>query len=174
VNDSVQPQLYRYRRTGGKKEKDLQLKFDWSHMLVNIDDKKHPWQLKVEANTLDKLVYQISLMRDLQSQQKQFVYLIADVGKLKTYHINILAEETITTPLGKIKTIRLTRERNKPKDRQTTLWCAPELHYLPVKLEHIEDGTRFTAMLKSLKGIDNPNAFTKTESISQNNPIGLP
>lgn len=159
-DNTVQPQFYRYLRTGGKKEKRLEMKFDWPDMTVQIDDQEHPWQLHLEPNTLDKLVYQISLMRDLAKQKGDHInYRIADGGKLKTYQIRILGQERIKTPLGEIDAVKLTRHRDKDNDRETTLWCAPSLSYLPVKLEHVEDGTTFTAVLRRLTGMDFQHAF---------------
>ena len=129
-------------------------------MQVFIDDKKKPWQLKIEQNTLDKLVYQLALMSDLADNKTLLNYRIADGGKLKDYKIKILDEEIITTPLGRINTIKLTRERVRSKGRETTLWCAPALNYLPVKLEHTEKGgSIFTAVLRRLKGIATEDAF---------------
>lgn len=160
--NQVKPQFYRYQRMGGKKEKTLEMAFNWQNMQVNIDDKKHPWQLKIEPNTLDKLVYQISLMKDLSPNIEELNYRIADGGKLKNYQIRVIGKETITTPLGEIDTIKLTRHRNKDEDRETTLWCSPALDYMPVKLEHIEDETTFTAVIRQLKGFDTSNVFTTT------------
>lgn len=165
-DDRVLPQKYLYLRTGGKKDKYLQMLFDWNKKQVSIDDKEQPWVLDIETGVLDKLVYQISLMRDLDKGKDKVNYLIADGGHLKTYQIQVLGKETITTPLGKIETLKLTRHRDKPKDRETTLWCAPALDYLPVKLEHVEDGTTFTALLRRLKGIDSEQAFIPLQSAS--------
>jgi hypothetical protein len=98
-------------------------------------------------------------------KQKTFNYLIADGGRLKHYQIKRLEQETITTPLGSINTVKFKRQRDRDsdKDRETTLWCAPELNYLPVKLEHIEkDGTKFTAVLRRVEGISK-SAFTPVE-----------
>lgn len=163
-NGKVKPQSYVYQRSGGKKDKTLEMAFDWQKHIVSIDDHQHPWQLKLEPHTLDKLVYQLSLMQDLDRGIEAIDYRIADGGKLKTYHIEVLGEETVTTPLGQIDTIKLTRKREKPSDRQTTLWCAPALNYLPVKLEHIEDDTRFTALLRRLTGFESGAAFRPLQS----------
>ncbi|GAB4288494.1 MAG: hypothetical protein Kow0083_01090 [Methylophaga sp.] len=160
IDGTVTPQRYQYQRTGGKKDKFLQMLFDWHNSRVSIDDHQHPWQLDIQQGVLDKLVYQISLMQDLASGIEQVDYLIADGGRLKTYQIKVLGKETITTPMGQIETVKLTRHREKPKDRDTTLWCAPALNYLPVKLEHVEDGTVFTALLRRLRGIESEQAFT--------------
>jgi len=159
-NDRILPQAYRYIREGGKKDKHMSLDFDWPNKRLYIDDKKKPWSLRLAQPTLDKLLYQLSLMSDLAAGKQRFHYMIADGGKLKRYDIQQIGQESISTPLGNIDTIKLIRKRDRPKDRQTTLWCAPGLHYLPVKLEHIEkDGTVFTAVLRRLKGIDGQNSF---------------
>lgn len=162
----VTPHEYLYLRTGGKKEKYLQMLFDWPNKHVSIDDKEHPWQLKIKKGVLDKLVYQISLMHDLDKGIEQIDYRIADGGRLKTYTIHVLGTETITTPLGQIETVKLTRQREKPNERETTLWCAPALNYLPVKLEHVEDDTLFTALLRRLTGIESEHAFTPLQPAS--------
>jgi len=166
-SSTIRPISYLYQRTGGKKEKYLSLDFDWQKNRVHIDDHKQPWTLDIQANTVDKLVYQLSLMSDLADNKTQFSYLIADGGKIKTYKIDILETETITTPLGKIEAIKLIRHRARSKGRQTILWCAPSLKYLPIKLEHTEKGgSVFTAVLRHLDGIDTEGAFEKIETPS--------
>ncbi|MCX4189303.1 DUF3108 domain-containing protein [Methylophaga sp. OBS3] len=152
--DKIRPMFYRYSRDGGKKDKTLTMDFYWNKLKVHIDDREQPWDLKLKRNTLDKLVYQLQVMHDLENNRDKLTYTIADGGKLKKYEIIRLGEEIIDTPLGKIAAVKLTRERDADSDRKTTLWCAPELGYLPVKLEHIEkDDSRFTAYLRKLEGI---------------------
>ncbi|MFT7235888.1 MAG: hypothetical protein ACI9QV_001474 [Methylophagaceae bacterium] len=164
-SDNIVPQEYRYTRTGGKKDKYMALEFDWVTQQLSIDDKKQPWSLDLEQGTLDKLVYQLALMSDLAKEQHQFNYRIADGGKIKQYKITEISHEVVSTPLGYIDTIKLTRERNSSKHRETTLWCAPKLGYLPVKLQHTEkNGAVFTAVLRRLSGIDTDLAFTDTVS----------
>jgi hypothetical protein len=87
------------------------MSFDWPKKQVSIDDKEHPWQLKIKKGVLDKLVYQISLMHDLDKGVEQIDYRIADGGRLKTYTIKVLGTETVITPLGQIETIKPTRQR---------------------------------------------------------------
>jgi len=165
VNNKIQPQHYLYQRSGGKKDKYLKLDFDWQSQQLSIDDQNHPWQLALEPYTLDKLVYQLALMKDLSKDKKQYHYRIADGGKIKTYTIDFMDEEMVSTPLGKIKTIKLKRLRDETSKRQTILWCAPTLNFLPVKLEHTEkDGTVFTASLRRLKGISTENSFIPSSS----------
>lgn len=166
VDNMIQPRHYLYQRSGGKKDKYLKLDFDWKTQQLSIDDKNYPWQLALEPLTLDKLVYQLALMMDLDKGKNQYNYRIADGGKIKTYTIDVIDEETVTTPLGRIKTIKLKRLRDETSKRQTVLWCAPALNYLPVKLEHTEkDGTVFTANLHRLKGIPTANIFSPINEV---------
>ncbi len=163
----IRPESYLYTKTGGKKEKHLNFIFDWKTQHVNVANKEQTHSFDVTDNTLDKLVYQLAIMADLADNKKQLSYSIAGKHKLKIYDIAILGEEIISTPLGKVKAIKLKRKRDEKQQRQTTLWCAPELNYLPVKIEHIEkDGTNFTAELRKLKGIDIDQAFEKKVSAS--------
>ena len=161
----IVPHQYLYQRSGGKKDKYLRMDFDWSKNMVHIDDKVHPWDLELPSATLEKHVYQLQLRLDLMQnpQQRTFNYAIADGGRIKHYQIERLEEEIISTPLGKIATVKFKRQRDRDsdKDRETTLWCAPELDYLPIKLEHIEkDGTKFIATLTALKGLSD-SAFVR-------------
>lgn len=154
----ISPHQYLYQRSGGKKDKYLRMDFDWRTNSVHIDDKVHPWDLEIDNGTLEKHVYQVQLRLDLLQNPEQitFNYLIADGGRIKHYQIERLEQETISTPLGEIATVKFKRQRDRDsdKDRETTLWCAPELDYLPVKLEHIEkDGTKFTAVLSQIEGV---------------------
>lgn len=172
--EAILPHSYLYQRTGGKKEKFQHLTFDWQTQQVLVDDNKQQINIAIKPKTYDKLIYQLALMADLEMQKKELSYLIADGSKLKTYNITMLGTETITTSLGKVATIKLTRlHDNTKKQRQTTLWCAPQLHFLPIKIEHIEkNGTRFTAELRQIKGISTDNVFktTSAETVGLSSP----
>lgn len=158
AEQQIKPHQYLYQHIGGKKDKYLRMDFDWQNAQIQIDDKVYPWELAIEQDTLEKHVYQVQLRLDLQKQPDQtvFHYVIADGGHVKHYQIEKLEPEVISTPLGDIQTVKLKRQRDRDskKDRETTLWCAPELNYLPIKVEHLEkDGTRFTALLRTLEGM---------------------
>lgn len=172
ADGKVRPQHYTYDRSESDKDKHVELDFDWQAQEVAIDDKKHPWSLDLENNTHDKHAYQLQLMLDLRDSTESLTYRIADGGELKTYKIAVLGEETVNTPLGKIDTIKLRRERDADSERETTLWCAPALGNLPVRLEHKEkDDSRFTAVIKALTGRD-ISVFEPKDRTPQSAPFG--
>lgn len=151
VGDSqIKPIDYVYSRSGGKKERKVHLNFDWRQKQVSNITPQDPWTLAIPEGTQDKLLYQLTLMRDLQNGRKELAYAIADGGKLKTYRFDRLKDEYIDTPIGKLHTVRLQWARG---DRVTKLWCAPGYNYLPVQIEQEEKGHLLNLKITSIKGL---------------------
>lgn len=146
----LQPLEYVYNRHGGSKTRHVNLKFDWQrHIVTNTIDGK-PWHMEIPPDAQDKLVYQLAIMYDLLNGKKKLEYKIADGGKLKDYAFDIEGKEVVNTALGKINTVRIQRIGDK---RDTTVWCAPQFSYLPVRLEqHDTDGSNLTMQLTSVRG----------------------
>lgn len=149
-NGRMLPQSYLYQREGGKREREVKLRFDWSQQRVINSINDDPWVMKIPEGTLDKFLYQLQMMIDLEKQQP-LNYQVADGGKLKQYHIDIIGSERLKTPLGEFDTVILKRRDDK---RQTTMWCAENLHYLPLKITQIEkDGAEYRAEISQLSGL---------------------
>lgn len=147
------PSHYLYRHTGGKKDRHVEVNFDWRENTITNSINGASWQMPTQARIMDKLLYQLAIMQDLKSGRIPLSYTIADGGKIKPYHFEILGEERIKTDLGEFNTIKLFRHKPNSR-RQSTLWCAKELHYLPVRLENIEkDGAKTVVEINSLAGI---------------------
>ena len=147
----LRPLEYVYNRHGGSKTRHVKLKFDWQRLIVTNTIDGDPWRMSIPPDAQDKLVYQLSIMYDLKKGTKHLEYKIADGGKLKDYEFEIQGEETLNTALGKIKTVRIQRIGDK---RDTTVWCAPRLSYLPVQLKQQDtDGAELTMTITSLQGI---------------------
>ncbi len=146
----IVPLEYLYERSGGKKERHAQLSFDWEQGTVENHVEGQPWQMDIPIGTLDKLVVTLAMMLDLKAQEKDLEYTIADGGKLKHYRFKIVGEERISSRAGEFDTVKLERVREDTK-RSTYLWCAPALHYLPVRIEqHEDDGTVYSSLLKEV------------------------
>ena len=147
----IRPMEYVYHRHGGIKSRNVKLKFDWQHLTVTNTINGDAWHMKIPADAQDKLVYQLSIMYDLSKGKKALEYKIADGGKLKDYSFEIDGEEILNTVMGRLKTLRIQRIGDK---RDSTVWCAPKLYYLPVKLEQQDtDGSHLSMQITSLQGI---------------------
>lgn len=151
----LRPLHYLYQHTGGKKKRSVNITFNWEDNKVTNQIGDSNWSMPLQQNTLDKLLYQFAIMRDLSRDTLPQSYTIADGGKIKVYEFKKLGNEAIHTPLGDLQTIKLARYKPGSKD-QTLLWCAINLDYLPIKVENTEkDGQVTTAIIKALKGLRN-------------------
>ena len=168
INGIIQPGHYSYVQTrNGSTLRNIELNFDWQKKQVSNHHKhkNSKWLMPIPDEALDKLSYQLSLMLilgDLTNEKhsakeianKQFSLSIADGGKLKHYNFTLLGEEQITIETGSYQAIKVRHQRNN-KDRVITLWCVPELNYLPVKIIQDESGKpQFISTLTSYKNIN--------------------
>ncbi len=143
------PESYHYARSG-KKERHVDLSFDRENNKVVNRVNDDPWVMEIPADALDKLSYQLQIMLDA-GEKTHFSYPIADGGKLKHYEIELVREEALKTAIGDYQTLVLQRKSGK---RETTIWCAPALNYLPIKIMQREkDGGEYYAEIKKLKGM---------------------
>ncbi|MEQ8234480.1 MAG: DUF3108 domain-containing protein [Gammaproteobacteria bacterium] len=142
------PESYTYDKKG--KKKDYALEFDYARNLVRRDDDAG-WESSMPARLLDKLSYQAQLMVDLDARPARLRYDIADKNRLKEYLIENLGAERVETRLGEFDTVRLMRA-DDDSQRRTIVWCAPELGWMAVKVEHRDKkGDVTTAVLRSLE-----------------------
>lgn len=137
------PVHYHYQRRGGKKLKHIELEFNWQQNRVSDAQRSPPWSSKIPPLTSDKLLYQLQLMLDLQAGKENLSYTIVDSGKIRDYVFKRIGTEIIQVPLGRYETIKLQRITAK---RTTTIWCAPELDFLPIRIEHRKKNSRRTVV----------------------------
>jgi hypothetical protein len=145
------PLKYQYHHTGRKQgERHAVLEFDWKKGIVTNRINNDPWTMKVPTGTQDKLLYQYTLMRDLEEGRKILSYDVADGGELKNFRFERMGMETIVTPLGHLQAVKLQRIQGS---RRTVIWCASALDYLPVRIEQHKDGKVLTMEIREIEGI---------------------
>ncbi len=152
TNGKIVPQFYQYLHTGTSRERNVTIEFDWKSRLITNSVNGSPWRMHASEGILDKLVYQYSIMLDLQAGKSSLRYTVADGGTEKVYVFEKLGEEMLETALGTLKTIKM--ERYRPdSDRQSVFWSAPEIGYLPVKLENTDEGVKTVVVIRSVTGL---------------------
>lgn len=133
AGDGVRPAEYHYNRSGGSRERTAELSFDWESMTVSNHVEDSRWKMDIPAGTLDKLASQLAMMLALRQGKTDITFKIADGGKLKDYRFRVVGQETLELPAGTFDTLKITKLRNNKK-RETYIWCAPALNYLPVRI----------------------------------------
>ena len=150
-DSNIKPLYYSYKHTGGKKNRDVEINFNWNDQQIINRVNDSIWRMKTQTGILDKLLYQLVIMIDLKSGNIPEKYLIADGGKIKEYFFKYIQDEIIETPIGNFNTMKFARyKKNK---QETFLWCAYDLDFLPIKVITKEnDGRLSKAIVKSISG----------------------
>ena len=150
----LQPLFYTYDHSGGRKDRRVAVLFDWDEMRITNTVNGESWRMPTHPEVMDKLLYQFAIMFDLQAGRTDLQYTVADGGKVKVYEFEQVGNEEVDTPLGKFQSLKFIRHK-QGTDRATILWCAPQLQFLPVKVENGEkDGSRTVAIVDSVTGLD--------------------
>ena len=150
-NNGIRPLSFITQRYGGRKERTTRQIFDWEKRIATNTRDGDSSQIPLAPNTQDKLSYQILLMQDLKKGMKHLEYIIAENDKSNIYRFAILGEEMLTTAIGTLRTLKIRRIGD---ERNTTVWCAIDRHYLPVKLEqHSDDDGHLELKIASAQGL---------------------
>jgi hypothetical protein len=147
------PMQYTYKRTGLGKNRDQGLNFDWTKNEVTSLQNDTRMELDASKKIQDSLSYQLQLRQDLMAGKKNFSYLITNGKKNKEYKFEIVGEEVLDTPLGKVTAVKIRRVQTND-ERETYAWFAKDFQYLLVRLQQEENGSAYTIYISkaSLNG----------------------
>jgi hypothetical protein len=148
VNQRLVPLAYRYRQINGSVKETL-VDFDWTTKKVWTVSHGTRWSQDIAPGTQDKLSQQLALRLALAAGAASASYPVADGGRIKTYHYRVVGRDSVALPYGRLDCLKVTRSKDdNPADY--TIWIAPELDYLPVKIERKRKSGRDTMELMQL------------------------
>ncbi|NND65787.1 MAG: DUF3108 domain-containing protein [Gammaproteobacteria bacterium] len=123
-------------------KENLTVDFDWSLVIatgrLNDTDIELPLRHK-PAKTLDRLSFQIAVINDLNNDRLRDKYQFIDGDRIKTYHTQKVGTETLRIKSKNYETIKLKHQR-PGSSRANYVWHAPNLNYLPVRIEQTKRG----------------------------------
>lgn len=146
--DGLLMSAYRYDRSVLGKNRSLQIDFDHQSRQVRVTGEEEA-TLTLENDLLDKLSYQLLLRQALKDKTGKLDFRVVDKDRVKCYSFRLVGEENLTLAGGQLDTLVVERVRDNNK-RKTTLWFAPSLDYLLVRLEQEEDGREYLLELEKL------------------------
>ena len=95
------------------------------------------YTLNFEAGVMDRHTVVLALAHELRAGRHELRFRVADKGEVQTHQYRHAGNERVRVPAGTFETIRVERVRDNP-GRVTTTWLAPELGYMPVRIEQRE------------------------------------
>lgn len=131
--------------------RSVHAEFDWTGAgLVLAHDGRHE-RLDLPAGTQDRLSIMYQFMFFAYDQRRQIDFAMTNGRKLDHYRYRIARDVEIDTPLGRMTTLHLVKQRDAGGS-ETEIWLAPQHHYLPVKMLIVEsDGARYEQIMTKLE-----------------------
>lgn len=139
ATQTIVPLYFEYQHQEGSKHRATTIAFDWKHHTLGPSKKgAKRWPQALKAGTQNKLTYGLMLRLALKKQAKKFHYTVADDDTLKEMEFKIIGHELSPTPYGEVHTQIMNYV--SPKGRETRIWFAKELDYVPIKLQQYKNG----------------------------------
>ncbi|MBA3563212.1 MAG: DUF3108 domain-containing protein [Gammaproteobacteria bacterium] len=119
--------------------RDAHYVFDWAAGEVTGSYRGQPVETGLDGLTVDRLLLQVAIMSDLAHGREVEAYTVFDRAKAKHYSIEVGDAGTAETPAGEFSVVEVSYTSDDGR-KAIVLQCAPDLHYLPVRIEQREDG----------------------------------
>ena len=147
----LRPELFEYGRLDDA-SKNVSATFDWQTQQLRMPFEGRNETAPISMGAQDRLsvMYQfmflpLDKLRDLAFQ------MTSNGKKIENYHYQLAGNEQLDTPLGKLNTLHLVKQR-EPGENGTEIWLAPERNFFPVKLLILEnDGSKFEQVITQLE-----------------------
>lgn len=115
-------------------ENDEQIRFDWASSRVTGTVGRKKVDLPTQPGLLDTQSVQVALMQELLSGRMPARFVLIDEGRIKDYRYAVEGSELIDSPLGQHR-VDIFSSRRPNSNKATFFWSAPDLGYIPLKVE---------------------------------------
>ena len=126
---------------------EVQLSFDWTTDIASGTVGGEEIAIQLDGVSHDNVSVQYALMHDLLNGGTKQSYTIFDIDKMRVAQVRNIGTKKVKTKAGNYDVVGIQHQK-EGSSRVTTLWCAPELGYLPVVVEqHRKKKLNFRATL---------------------------
>jgi hypothetical protein len=126
----------------GSRPRNGEYEFLWDEGVARGIYKDKPIELPIDSQVMDRSLLPIRMMHDLTSGRRPTSYTILDRDELVEIEMGYGEEKVIKVPYGKFTAMKI-RHLHPKDDEESFIWVAPELGYLPVRLEQLRSGNKF-------------------------------
>jgi len=153
VDGRIRPIEFWYEDGSRSGEDNVHMEFDWQRRVATVSREGARREVALEDRSLDTGSMQVALMRDMIVSQHPGDYRLAGEDASRGYTFTDNGEASVETGIGTLTTRSFTQQR-EGSTRSTWVWFAPELSFLPVRIERRKEGEVQTAFkLTSLTGL---------------------
>lgn len=143
TGQQIQPEQYHYQVSGVSSDVES-VSFNWDAKMAISAEEDQSWTLELKDGVLDQMTYQLALALDLLEVKEEqgendstrlLQYSLVDGSVIEEHQFRVLGEEIITTPLGRLRCLKLERVRETENGRSTEIWLAQDWENLLVRIE---------------------------------------
>jgi hypothetical protein len=137
-NGQVKPIEYQYTQKKGdaKTVKFLEVRYDWPNRIATVNNGSDSRRLDITDDIQDPLSVQLALMQRMKRGCRNVRYTVIDALEPQKQRFECTASESVSTELGELQALKLSYRKGK---RETVTWLAPELNYIPVKIQQYKN-----------------------------------
>ena len=139
TEDGVLPVHYLSHDTLSRDKTSANIAFDWRNNTLAGTVNDQPISGTLDDVVHDRVSIQYQLMHDLKNAGAHGTYTLFDIDELKTLNITLIGSREFTVPAGTFTAVGV-QHQAEGSSRVTTLWCVPELDYLPIIIEQHRKG----------------------------------
>lgn len=153
AGERLVPLTFRREQHVAFSDRSYEAHFDWTADRAWGRARDREWQVEdLEDDTLDRLLVNLALVRDLRCGRDELVYRVLEKGETDTWRFHRKGESRVATPDGEYLAVRIAKHHDSPH-RESLTWHAPALDWMAVRIEHQddEDEDRFHMVLRSLE-----------------------
>ena len=138
IDGEIKSINYRLNDTIRRNPRESVVDFDWSKKKIQGFYKDRMIDFNIERHILTRILLQIEIMHQKQRNNLKDSYLIIDKDEIKEIEITSSnSGKKISVPFGSYEVVEVSH-RSKNSNRINTFWLAPDLDFIPVKLEQTE------------------------------------
>ena len=138
IDGEIKSINYRLNDTIRRNPRESVVDFDWSKKTIQGFYKDRMIDFNIERRILTRILLQIEIMHQKQRNNLKDSYLIIDKDEIKEIEITSSnSGKKISVPFGSYEVVEVSH-RSKNSIRINTFWLAPDLDFIPVKLEQTE------------------------------------
>ncbi len=135
TENGLRPENFVSRRTRSSQTDESAARFDWEKNSLTLGSGAAQRSAALPAGSQDILsfMYQLSLAPPPPGRVQ---IAITNGSRFENYALDVLAEETLETPMGNIRTLPVKQVRREGAESME-IWLAADYRYLPVRIRFI-------------------------------------
>ncbi len=146
----LRPEQFDYGRLDDA-SKNVSAAFDWRARQLHLTFDGRNETIALPPDTQDRVSLMYQFMFLPAEKFGDLAFNMTNGKKIEPYRYHLAGTELIDTPLGKLNTLRLVKQR-EADDNAVEVWLAPERNFFPVRLLILEnDGSKFEQVITRLE-----------------------